>query len=289
MPASAAAHAAPAEGLYGRHQSTRHLGTPAPDSAISGTLSSYGTDSRRQRSVMMRNRRGPTSVLITRNPDSSYLGRTVDSDKKAKADYTKLHGPAATFVTHAVCVGMTGSGKTGLVHRPARGSGHRRRARAGDRSEGRPRRPAAHVPESRLRSDFRAVDRRRRRAARTGKSPGRVCRSAGRRCGRKGLASWGQDGERIARLREAADFAIYTPGSQSGLPLSIIKSFAAPRPTSIGDADLMRERVATTATSLAGAAWASTRTRSRAASTSCSPRSHRRHVDARGRISISPR
>ena len=32
----------------------------------------------------------------------------------------------------------------------------------------------------------------------------------------KGLASWGEDGARIQRLRDAADFAIYTPGSNAG-------------------------------------------------------------------------
>src|SRR6186997_1955280 len=41
-----------------------------------------------------------------------YLGRTVDSDKKAKAEY--LLYDSRDLVTHAVCVGMTGSGKTGL-------------------------------------------------------------------------------------------------------------------------------------------------------------------------------
>ena len=45
---------------------------------------------------------------------------------------------------------------------------------------------------------------------------------------KKGLADWGQDGERIKRLREAADVAIYTPGSNAGIPVSILKSFAAP-------------------------------------------------------------
>ena len=48
------------------------------------------------------------------------------------------------------------------------------------------------------------------------------------------------------------DVAIYTPGAQSGLPLSIVKSFAAPPPDFIEESDLMRERVATTATSLLG-------------------------------------
>ena len=47
---------------------------------------------------------------------------------------------------------------------------------------------------------------------------------------KKGLAAWGQDGARIQRLRDAADFAIYTPGSNAGMPVSILKSFAAPPP-----------------------------------------------------------
>src|SRR5688572_19830591 len=59
---------------------------------------------------------------------------------------------------------------------------------------------------------------------------------------RKGLASWGQDGERIRRLRGAADFAIYTPGSTAGLPVSILRSFAAPPPELREDGELLNER-----------------------------------------------
>ena len=66
----------------------------------------------------------------------------------------------------------------------------------------------------------------------------------------KGLAEWGQDGARIERLRAAAEFALYTPGSTSGRPLSIVKSFAAPDPEIMNDADLLRDRVATAATSV---------------------------------------
>ena len=47
---------------------------------------------------------------------------------------------------------------------------------------------------------------------------------------KKGLAEWSQDGERIRRLKEAAEFAIYTPASTAGLPVSILGSFAAPPP-----------------------------------------------------------
>jgi hypothetical protein len=69
---------------------------------------------------------------------------------------------------------------------------------------------------------------------------------------KKGLASWEQDGERIRRLRAAADFAIYTPGSNAGLPVSILKSFAVPPPEILEDGELLRERVSSTITGLLG-------------------------------------
>jgi hypothetical protein len=65
-----------------------------------------------------------------------------------------------------------------------------------------------------------------------------------------GLESWGQDGARIARLREAAEFLVYTPGSTAGLPVSILQSFSVPSATILVDAELLGERVGTTATSL---------------------------------------
>src|SRR5687768_1652693 len=69
---------------------------------------------------------------------------------------------------------------------------------------------------------------------------------------KKGLADWGQDGERIKRLRNAADFCIYTPGSNAGFPVSILKSFAAPPEAIREDGELFTERINTTVTSLLG-------------------------------------
>jgi hypothetical protein len=69
---------------------------------------------------------------------------------------------------------------------------------------------------------------------------------------KKGLADWGQDGARIQKLRDAADFAIYTPGSNAGIGVSILKSFAAPEKAVMEDGELLRDRIATTATSLLG-------------------------------------
>src|SRR5215210_5174222 len=65
-----------------------------------------------------------------------------------------------------------------------------------------------------------------------------------------GLAKWGEDGERIKRLRDAADFRIYTPGSNAGLPVSILKSFVAPPETIRQDNEALAERINTTVTSL---------------------------------------
>ncbi len=67
---------------------------------------------------------------------------------------------------------------------------------------------------------------------------------------RKGLADWGQEPDRIARLKAAADFAVYTPGSHAGIPVSVLRSFSPPSPAILGDTDLLRERIQTTATSL---------------------------------------
>src|SRR4051794_25561924 len=64
----------------------------------------------------------------------------------------------------------------------------------------------------------------------------------------KGLADWGQDGARIQRLRDAADFAIYTPGSDAGLPVSVLGSFAPPADRS--DAEAVGDQIAAIATGL---------------------------------------
>jgi hypothetical protein len=50
-----------------------------------------------------------------------------------------------------------------------------------------------------------------------------------------GLAKWGRSGERIRKLSESAEFAVYTPGSNAGRPLSPMKSFAALSPEVLDD------------------------------------------------------
>ena len=68
---------------------------------------------------------------------------------------------------------------------------------------------------------------------------------------RDGLAGWQQDGDRIARLRAAAEVTIYTPGSRSGQPLSILGTLAAPKEGERDD-EILAEKVTQVATSLLG-------------------------------------
>ena len=175
-----------------------------------------------------------------------YLGRRYDLGQRTLTGDLVLYD-SKDLVTHAVIVGMTGSGKTGL------GLGLLEEA-AIDRI------PALIVdpkgdltnlllqfPELRA-SDFapwvNEDDARRQGMTREEYARGQA------KLWSEGLAQWDQDGQRIARLREAADFAIYTPGSDAGLPVSILSSFAAPPAAVLAEGDLLRDRISTTATSL---------------------------------------
>jgi ElaB/YqjD/DUF883 family membrane-anchored ribosome-binding protein len=69
---------------------------------------------------------------------------------------------------------------------------------------------------------------------------------------RTGLAQWGEDAARIARFRDAVDIAIYTPGSDAGLALSVLQSFAAPSGSVATDAGAVRDRIGSAVSGLLG-------------------------------------
>lgn len=66
---------------------------------------------------------------------------------------------------------------------------------------------------------------------------------------KNGLANSGIEPERIQRLRDQADFAIYTPGSSSGIGLNIIGSMSAPKDA---DPETMQDEIEGLASSLLG-------------------------------------
>ena len=175
-----------------------------------------------------------------------YLGRPYDAARGETAPEPLLYD-SRDLLTHAVAVGMTGSGKTGLLiglleeaaidHIPALVIDPK-----GDLAD-----LLLTFPELRP-ADFAPwVDP--EAAARAGLTPEAFAAKEAETW-RDGLARWDQSGERIARLRDAAEFALYTPGSEAGLQISILSSLAAPLPEVIADGDLLRERVGTLVASL---------------------------------------
>ena len=175
-----------------------------------------------------------------------YLGRRYDMAGRHALDEMVLYD-SRDLVTHAVCVGMTGSGKTGLCLSLVEEAA----------IDGVP--VIAIDPKGDLgnllltfpqlsAAEFRPwVDE--DEARRSGQTADAFAASEAERW-RKGLTEWGQDASRIERLRNAAEFTIYTPGSRAGVPVSILSSFAAPPAAARADGELLAERAGSTATSV---------------------------------------
>ncbi len=188
-----------------------------------------------------------------------YLGKRYDLAAGATIDEPIMYD-SRDLVTHAVCVGMTGSGKTGLCLSLIEEAAIDRVPVIAIDPKGDLGNLLLTFPNL-APQEFRPwIDEdEARRAGMTADDYAAAQAAAWR----KGLAEWGQDGARIERLRRAADFAIYTPGSRAGIPVSILSSFAAPAAETRGDAELLAERAGTTATSVLSLAGVDAPPRSR--------------------------
>ncbi len=174
-----------------------------------------------------------------------YLGHKHDLDGGSELMAEPVLYESKDLVTHAVCIGMTGSGKTGLclglleeaaidgipiIAIDPKGDIANLLLTFPDLS-GKDFAPWVNLDDAR----------------RQGLSVEEFAQKQAQ-LWQEGLAKSGQDGSRIARLKESCDFNIYTPGASSGLAVSILNSLKKPDNETMDDGDLFRERVQSAAT-----------------------------------------
>ncbi len=175
-----------------------------------------------------------------------YLGRIVQDDGGISSPQPFLYD-ARHLTTHAVCVGMTGSGKTGLgialleevalsgipalVIDP-KGDMTNLLLAFPDLS------PASLYP-------WIDMDGARRRNLPLDEYAAQVAQTW-----RDGLAEWDIDEARIARFKSAAHCVVYTPGSDAGRPVSILHSLQAPDLDWEDNVEMLRETIAGTVAAL---------------------------------------
>ncbi len=177
---------------------------------------------------------------------SFYLGREYDLDARKPLDKPLLYD-SKDLTTHAVCVGMTGSGKTGLCISLLEEAAIDGLPAIAIDPKGDLGNLLLTFPKLRP-GDFRPwVDA--GEATRKGMTADEYAEYTAKMW-KDGLADWGEDGARIQRLRDAVDVSIYTPGSSAGLPLTVLRSFNAPPQEVIADADALRERISSAASGL---------------------------------------
>ncbi|MCB9139796.1 MAG: DUF87 domain-containing protein [Caldilineaceae bacterium] len=179
---------------------------------------------------------------------SFYLGAEYDLTSGERTDAPILYD-ARDLTTHAVCVGMTGSGKTGLCVGLLEEAALDKVPAILIDPKGDITNLLLQFPELQP-SDFQPWinpdD-----ARRKDKSIEEYAQSTAE-LWRNGLADWGIDGARIRTTLETANYTIFTPGSDAGVPVNVMGSLAAPKLDFDANAEAIRERISGTVAALLG-------------------------------------
>jgi hypothetical protein len=185
---------------------------------------------------------------MTKQTDRFYLGRIFDSKKREITSNPLMYDPD-DLTTHAVCVGMTGSGKTGLCidlleEAALQGIPALMIDPKGDITNA-----LLHFPELRPEDFLPWVNP--DQARREDKTIEQAAADAAS-LWKNGLAKWDIGPERVQALQDAAHFAIYTPGSESGIPVNIMASFEAPKIPWDENREILVEKISGIAMGLLG-------------------------------------
>ena len=177
-----------------------------------------------------------------------YLGRLYDSQNKKTTENKFTYDPA-DLTTHAVVTGMTGSGKTGLCitlleEAALQGIPALIIDPKGDLTN-----LLLHFPNL-APQDFQPwIDP--EMARRAGKSLDQAATEAALSW-RNGLGQWGIGSERLMALKNAVQYAIYTPGSDAGLLVKALSSLALPSVEERASREILVDKIASTVTALLG-------------------------------------
>ncbi len=177
-----------------------------------------------------------------------YLGKEYDLAAGERVDSLVMYD-ARDLTTHGVCLGMTGSGKTGLCVLLLEEAALDNVPAIIVDPKGDVTNLLLTFPDLRP-EDFQPwvnVDDARRKGMTVDEYANYTAD-----LWRKGLGDWEQGPERIRTLKESADFRIYTPGSDAGLPVSILASLRAPALNWEEEGELLREQIQGTVSALLG-------------------------------------
>ncbi len=179
---------------------------------------------------------------------SFYLGATYDLATGQRRDMP-LNYDARDLTTHAIVVGMTGSGKTGLCIDLMEEAAIDLVPAILIDPKGDITNLLLQFPDLRP-EDFQAWinedD-----ARRNGKSVEEFAQATAETW-RNGLTDWGIAPQRIRDLQAAVNYTIFTPGSDAGVPINILGSLAAPKLDFDAETEVIRERISGTVAALLG-------------------------------------
>ena len=175
-----------------------------------------------------------------------YLGKIYDLKKGALTDDILSYDPP-DLTTHAIVTGMTGSGKTGLCvglleEAALQGIPAIMVDPKGDLTNLLLTFPDLKPEDFEPWMDPASAAREDKTTAQTAAETAAMWK--------KGLADWNLGSKNIQELKDAVERTVYTPGSSSGIPVSILASFEAPQLSWDENEETLRDKISDTVTAI---------------------------------------